>query len=72
MKPSNLKFFIICLFALTAYSAYSQINDTIKSELNAIIILNSDSKRDINKYKKGVLKGNLNSMNSLGIELISG
>lgn len=72
MKLSALKFFLVCVFAFSTYVAAAQVNDSIKSELDAISILNSDSKKNIDKQKKGVLKGNIESINSLGVELISG
>ncbi len=46
--------------------------DSIKAEMDKIEITNQGMKQVIENYKKGVIKGNLESMNLLALECISG
>lgn len=62
---------LVCLIA--AVNVFADINaDSIKSELDKIVLLKDDARQTIEKYKKGVLKGDDKSMNLLGVECMSG
>ena len=47
-------------------------SDSIKAEMDKIELSNSAMKQMIDRYKKGVIKGDAESMNLLGLECISG
>lgn len=46
--------------------------DSLKTELDKIEIIRNSEKQTIEKYKKGILKGDLKSMDLLGVECMSG
>jgi len=46
--------------------------DSIKAEMNKIELTNPAMKQTIEKYKKGVVKGDTESMNQLGMECMTG
>lgn len=67
-------FLAIVLSAIIAIPAFAQkVNtDSIKAEMDKIEITNQGMKQVIENYKKGVIKGDLESMNLLALECISG
>ena len=46
--------------------------DSIKAEMDKIELTNQAMKQMIDRYKKGVIKGDTESMNLLGMECMSG
>ena len=59
---------------LLSVSAFAQTvnTDSLKNELDKIEVTSPGMKQTIDKYKKGVLKDDAQSMNLLGMELMSG
>lgn len=66
--------FSVVMSAILAIPSFAQkINtDSIQAEMDKIEITNQGMKTVIEKYKKGVVKGDLESMTLLGIECMSG
>lgn len=64
----------IVLFALllTGKMCAALDTDSLKTELDKLELTDAASKSTIEKYKKGVLKGDLKSMNLLGVECMTG
>lgn len=59
-------------FFILPLSAQSSNTDSIKAEMNKIELTNPAFKQMIDRYKKGVIKGDAESMNDLGMECMSG
>lgn len=70
----RVKYFaILCSLILAVPSFAADLNtDSIKAEMEKIELTNVAEKATIEKYKKGVIKGDLESMTLLGIECITG
>lgn len=66
-------FAILCSLILAVPSFAADLNtDSIKAEMEKIELTNVAEKATIEKYKKGVIKGDLESMTLLGIECVTG
>lgn len=65
---------LVFMSALSVIPAFAQkVNtDSIKAEMDKIELTNSAMQQMIDRYKKGVIKGDPESMNLLGIECMSG
>lgn len=64
---------MVCgLMAFVTVSAADVNTDSIRTELDKIVLLKPQAKSDIDKYKKGVLKGDLKSIELLGKECMTG
>ena len=63
---------LLSAFIFLPAQAQSTNTDSIKAEMNKIEITNPAQKQTIEKYKKGVIKGDAESMNLLGMECMSG
>ena len=57
------------LFTLAVFAQKAN-TDSIKAEMEKIELTNPAMKQTIDKYKKGVIKGDAESMNQLGVECI--
>ena len=69
------KSFVAVLFTLlvSATAIAQKVNtDSIKAEMEKIKVTKFDMVQTIDKYKKGVIKGDAQSMNLLGMECMSG
>lgn len=71
MRKTILSVIILMAFSLMTH-AQTVNTDSIKAQMDKIELTNPAMKQTIEKYKKGVLKGDLASMNQLGMELMSG
>ena len=67
------KLISVVLTALVSMPVLAQAvnTDSIKAQMDKIEITNQGMKQVIENYKKGVIKGNLESMNLLALECIS-
>ena len=63
---------IMSMFFITPALSQRSNTDSIKAEMAKIELTNPAMKQTIEKYKKGVVKGDLESMNQLGMECMSG
>ena len=71
MRTSLISVVMSVLLSAPAFS--QKVNtDSIKAEMDKIEITNQGMKQVIENYKKGVIKGDLESMTLLGMECISG
>lgn len=71
MRTSLISVVMSVLLSVPAFS--QKVNtDSIKAEMDKIEITNQGMKQVIENYKKGVIKGDLESMTLLGMECISG
>ncbi len=71
MRTRLISVVMSVLFFLPTFA--QNINtDSIKAEMDKIEITNQGMKQVIENYKKGVIKGDLESMNLLGLECMSG
>src|SRR5574344_726744 len=71
MRVKYLVFLCSLILAVPSFAA--EVNtDSIKAEMEKIEITNVVVKSTIEKYKKGVIKGDLESMTQLGVECMSG
>lgn len=70
----RVKYFVfLCSLIIAVPSFAAEVNtDSIKAEMEKIEITNVVVKSTIEKYKKGVIKGDLESMTQLGVECMSG
>ena len=71
MRKSILTTFLAVLFSVSAF-AQTVNTDSLKNELDKIEVTSPGMKQTIDKYKKAILKGDTQSMNLLGMELMSG
>ena len=74
MQMRSRLLFSVVMSVVISLPAVAQKADTdsIKAEMDKIEITNQGMKQVIENYKKGVIKGNLESMNLLALECISG
>lgn len=63
---------VLSAMVLMPISAQTVNTDSIKAQMDKIEITNQGMKQVIENYKKGVIKGDLESMTLLGLECISG
>lgn len=63
---------VISVITVIPVFAQKANTDSIKAEMEKIELTNPAMKQTIDKYKKGVVKGDAESMNQLGVECISG
>jgi FOG: TPR repeat, SEL1 subfamily len=63
---------VLSAMVLMPISAQTVNTDSIKAQMNKIEITNQGMKQVIENYKKGVIKGDLESKTLLGLECISG
>ena len=71
MRTSLISVVMSVLLSVPAFSQKAN-TDSIKAEMDKIEITNQGMKQVIENYKKGVIKGDLESMTLLGMECISG
>ena len=71
MRRTLISVVISALFVMPSL-AQNVNTDSIKAEMDKIEITNQGMKQLIENYKKGVIKGDLESMNLLGVECMSG
>jgi TonB family protein len=74
LMQMRTRFISIVMSVLVFLPAFAQNanTDSIKAEMDKIEITNQGMKQVIENYKKGVIKGDLESMNQLALECISG
>ena len=63
---------VMSVFFVMPALAQNGNTDSIKAEMDKIEITNQGMKQVIENYKKGVIKGDLESMNLLGLECMTG
>lgn len=63
---------VMSVFLFVPAIAQKNNTDSIKAEMDKIELSNPAMKQMIDRYKKGVIKGDAESMNLLGIECMSG
>ena len=63
---------LLSVFFIIPLSAQKVNTDSIKAEMDKIELSNPAMKQMIDRYKKGVIKGDAESMNLLGMECLSG
>jgi len=71
MRRTFLAIVVSVVMSIPAF-AQNVNTDSIKAEMDKIEITNPGMKQVIENYKKGVIKGDLESMNLLALECISG
>lgn len=71
MRAKLVSVVLSVLFTLPTLAQKAN-TDSIKAEMNKIELTNPAMKQTIDKYKKGVVKGDAESMNLLGVECVSG
>lgn len=63
---------VISVLFIMPISAQTVNTDSIKAQMDKIEVTNEGMKQVIDNYKKGVIKGDLESMNALALECMSG
>lgn len=71
MRVKYFVFLCSLILAIPSFAA-DEKSDSIKVEMEKIELTNVALKSTIDKYKKGVIKGDLESMTQLGMECMSG
>ena len=71
MRTRLISVVMSALFVMPV-AAQNVNTDSIKAEMDKIEITNQGMKQVIENYKKGVIKGDLESMNLLGMECMTG
>lgn len=70
---SKKSLFALLLLAASMTANSQNVNsDSLKAEMAKVELSNPAKKQDIEKLKKGVIKGDLESMDQLAVELMSG